>query len=384
MPDKLENIIQDNSEADELAKLAVAIRKAGPRNCSLISRMTGIPVETVRYKIRRQLIRKGVIMRVHADYNKLGLVRTWVNLKFTKEFLSAADRFLDKLSKVSYLVYRGKIIPTGSHIAVFAVPYVGREKFTAFLDELVRLGVLRSYEKKELSVVNYPHMQAEHYDFDKRTWFVDWLKLRPTSDVADEQISDFSSKPHCDNIDLLILKELQLNATQPLTKIGRKLGIDPKIVRYHYQEHLMRRGLILRYVLSWFDTQEDRWRKVLYSFMELRDLNSKELRRAREVFASIPFTWFDSVSPDGKFYFVQLIVPLIEFQDLCRYVYNYLPEMVTNSYQTFVTEAMAYTLPYEQFTDEQGWDLNMEKALEIVKTAMDEVRNGGSRTPDKL
>lgn len=47
-----------------------------------------------------------------------------------------------------------------------------------------------------------------------------------------------------DKTDVLILKELEKDATVSFTKIAKMLGISPQLIRYHFYEHLVKRNLI--------------------------------------------------------------------------------------------------------------------------------------------
>ncbi|MFQ6076117.1 MAG: hypothetical protein ACE5Z5_08290, partial [Candidatus Bathyarchaeia archaeon] len=96
---------KEDSGDDDFSLIVEAIKRVGPRNCSLISRLTGIPVETVRYKIRRQLIRKGIRVHLSVDYNKLCLLRNWITLDFNDEYSELAPSMLDVLSRIGYLTY---------------------------------------------------------------------------------------------------------------------------------------------------------------------------------------------------------------------------------------------------------------------------------------
>ncbi|MEM0054529.1 MAG: hypothetical protein QXL89_10120, partial [Nitrososphaeria archaeon] len=57
---------------DEEMKLIVdSIKKYGPKNISAISRTTGLPIETVRYRIKNQLKEMGIRFHISINYLKL-------------------------------------------------------------------------------------------------------------------------------------------------------------------------------------------------------------------------------------------------------------------------------------------------------------------------
>ncbi|MEM2632939.1 MAG: hypothetical protein QXO29_03455, partial [Nitrososphaerota archaeon] len=124
-------------ELEPIYKLIEAIKKYGPRNFSLLSRVTGIPVETIRYKICKQFKEKGIGVHLGIDYNKLALVRTWAKLEFKESFLPHAEKFLEKLSEIGYLIYYASTLPYNEYYAMFAIPTRYRKEYREFLNSLI-------------------------------------------------------------------------------------------------------------------------------------------------------------------------------------------------------------------------------------------------------
>ncbi len=169
---------------DEIGCIVEAIKRVGPRNCSLISRMTGIPTETVRYKIDEQLVRKGIIIRVSVDYNKLGLARNWLTLNFSDEYDELAPRILDALSKIGYLIYYGRVVPRRNYVSIAALPPKAKAEYRKFLNGLIDLSILTSYKMDELAWVRYLSMRPEYYDFSTRTWKINWEGLNQSKVIV--------------------------------------------------------------------------------------------------------------------------------------------------------------------------------------------------------
>ena len=167
-----------NDRSETIVKVIEAIKKVGPRNCSLISRMTGIPTETVRYKIKNQLIKKGISFRVNVNYARLGLIRTWATFKFNRKITNYAHLILNSMAENAYLIYYARSLLDESYVAMFAIPREFIMDYRKLLDKLVEIGILSSYEFDPLIQVDFVQFNPKYYDFNFRSWKIDWRKIR--------------------------------------------------------------------------------------------------------------------------------------------------------------------------------------------------------------
>src|SRR5579884_4540239 len=99
-----------------------AIKQIGPRNMSKVSSMTNIPVETVRYKLKRQLPKMVFSIHAQPSYGKLGLSVYWATLRFARQDTQLSARVLNYLGEKGYLVYYSRELPNGRYSANFALP----------------------------------------------------------------------------------------------------------------------------------------------------------------------------------------------------------------------------------------------------------------------
>ena len=60
-----------------------------------------------------------------------------------------------------------------------------------------------------------------------------------------------------DSTDLGIIEQLQLDANLQVTDIAKKLKTNQKTLAYHYENHVVRRGLIKGYIVNWIGTRYD-------------------------------------------------------------------------------------------------------------------------------
>jgi len=350
----------------DLYTIVETIKRVGPRNVSLISRLTGIPVETVRYKIRRQLIKNGIGGHISVNYSKLGLVRQWLALNFDGKFRDFAPKMFATLSKTGYLIYYGRILPEGTYISIIALPPRLQAQYVEFLDRLMDLGILASYEMDELAWIRHLSMRPEYYDFETKAWKVNWDSLHQSKVIVKKMLDTEVGEPLVDKSDLLILKELQIDSMKPISQIAKGLGLKPKTVRYHYMEHILRRGLITNFIVRWQGSKEDIQRLTLNAFIEFRNLTERSLLDLQKAFHRLPFTWFDAVSNNQSLYLAFLSLPVTQYISLLNYLRVSVSAYKFGIKLVDMSCAQAYTIPYEMFNETQGWVFNPEKTLKAL------------------
>ncbi|MEM3404465.1 MAG: hypothetical protein QXJ17_08025 [Nitrososphaeria archaeon] len=356
---------------DEEMKLIVeAIKKYGPKNVSEIARATGIPTETVRYRIKNQLKDMGIRFHVSINYLKLGLIRSWILLDFSIQSLKNAPEFLDMLAKRGYLTYYAKVIPYGFYIAISTLPYAAISRYRDLLDEFVRLDILKEYRMIDLQYLKHLSLRPEYYDFATRTWSIPWNTIDSNlkKDAKSIQI-DYSRSP-IDRVDLLILKELQINASQSISSISKKLDIPEKQVRYHYKSHLLGSNIVDGYIIRWQGDKLHLSNKYILScFLEFSDLLSSDVPYIHKVLESLPFTWMIALSVDRTKLVSQISVPIAFYHDTLVYLSNKL-NIYKEKYKVYNIDyynAESYTLPYESYSDNIGWYADIDGLINIFR-----------------
>jgi DNA-binding Lrp family transcriptional regulator len=355
---------------DEEMKLIVeAIKKYGPKNISAISRTTGLPAETIRYRIKNQLKEMGIKFHVSINYLKLGLVRSWLFLDFSLQVTKIIPEILDLLAKRGYLTYYARVIPHGYYIAIPTIPYSALEKYKNFLDELVRLDILKEYRMTDLQYLKHLSLRSEFYDFTTRTWNIPWSKLDYETKKESTPIQMDYSRVPIDKIDLLILKEFQINASQSLASIAKKINVQEKQVRYHYKKHIEEGRIIENYIVRW---QADRYqltnKYILSCFIEFSDLTKSDVAYINSILEKFPFTWMIAVSVDRTKMVAQIFMPISQYYDALTFLSDRL-YMFKERFKLHIIDyqkAEAYTIPYESWNDNVGWFTDLDEVSEAL------------------
>lgn len=349
-----------------IVEIVEAIKSVGPRNCSLISRMTGIPIETVRYKIKKQLLRKGIAFHAVVDCELLGLQRYWITMDFAEKFRESAPQILDALSKFGLTFYI-RVLPHSSYEAMLAIPPNGLGRYKEILNHMVSTGVLNLYHVESLDWVHSVSLRPEYYDFDEGKWKFNWSSLVPMTIRPNplQRVPDGKTEP--DVLDLFILKELQINSLTHLTAIARKLRIGPKTLRYHFVQHVKKNNLLAGYAVRWSGISRMSQELVIL-LVRVMGVKPDSISDLEKAFLEVPFTWQQAYSGADASFTAILSLPSDQYVNTLSYLASSLPQYREKT-ETLVLDtkhAMSYTIPYEMFDPDKGWNLSAAAACAAV------------------
>jgi DNA-binding Lrp family transcriptional regulator len=358
---------QSKAELNEqLSLLARAIKVFGPRNYTALAKVTGLSVQDVRYKIKRQLLSKGLRVQIHVDHGKLGLARYKLRLRFANSVEDANVKLLEHFANSCYLEYYGRLLPRGDYLVWLGLPPSLEKRYRVFLDRVVEMGVFKRYELSRVSWIRYFSMREDCYDFRRGVWRFSWdsLPSRVVDDVSVEE--DVISKPKLDKLDLYITAWLQVDALMPIPEIAERLGIQYKKVLYHFKEHVLKRGILKRYVLRWQGLEGDY--SLAYLLVCVKDLTEGELEDVKTVFLRNPFTCFDTYEADRGLYTAYITVPVSQLQQCLSYIWRSLPNIRGKISHGFIDPkcSRAFAIPVELYQKDGGWMFNVEEALKAV------------------
>ena len=346
------------------AKLLRAIIQAGPRNFSLLSRITGMPAETVRYKIKKQLASKGIYIHAISDATKFDLRRITVRIKFTEKYHPVSKSILQALHELSYLTYYSGELMTRWYYCMFQVPSKFAREFSEFLDAMSELGILESYVLRPIDWINYVSMRPEFFDLHRGMWDIDWAQLKLLDDLP-KVSADQADGSEFDKTDLLITKELTIDSLTTVAEMSKKLNVNVKTLQYHYGSHLLERGMIKNFVVRWMgDVESARKHKIVYLRLYFKDLNRKDMESTRRTMYTLPFTWSEIISDNRRLFVSEAGVPVEQLVD-CRYfLNNYLGELADGVEERMVdgTSSMAFTVPHGLYDSESRlWTYPLEQ-----------------------
>jgi DNA-binding Lrp family transcriptional regulator len=367
--------VQRTELSDQFALLVDAVQKYGIDNISQISRQIGIPIETVRYKIKKQLPSLGINVQLRFDHNRLGLRLFFGELEFTEDVEQRALQIFSKLHEVAFLTYYARELGNPCYTVSFAVPFGLVDEWQRFLNKLIPLKVLQNYSVKEIAWRRLISISPENFDFANKSWTLDAFrrtiskdeKVLPCVDLK-ERFSPDMAAVNIDKIDLLIIKELEKNAALQLSKMSKILKINEKTIGYHYRKHV--RMLTPQTYFAWAgDASDERNGVVLLRYI-FDGLTFQELEGCRRIFSNFPFTWGES-GGRGGYYAAEVMMP----QNYYSWTTHFLRTKLAREYHKAklifldANDDRWYTVPYYLFDKEiGGWYFDEHKAInEVLK-----------------
>jgi DNA-binding Lrp family transcriptional regulator len=375
----------DSARKDTNTKTAQMVRlisEIGP-DIPEISRKLGQYKESVRYRYKTKLLEKGFAVQAIVDHEKLGLRRVIVVADFADEFIPHVRAIALAMNQLCYVVLYAKTIPDGRFIIHASVPedYVG--SFANLVSNLKQKGILRDFELSNFSWFRNISMRPECYDFNTGRWDFDWSATAEMGREAAGYLPSHRAK--YDYADLLILKELHIDATRSMTEIASKLKINYKNLMWHYQTHVLGRRLAKGYRINWMGTRYDtKMEKALHrrhSFVFLnvlvRDLSQVDRMSLMSELNKLPFLW--SEAGGGSDYYAQLALPLDFVTEGLQFVQKTLEPLRDRArfYIEDTSDALAFTFSYQLYDQEtKKWLFDPAGVLAGFGTLMMKIRGG--------
>lgn len=236
-------------------KVLESLAKYGPRNVTEVARKLYIPAETLRKRLKR--LRSQTFLRFN-----LNIYHTNIGLKKAVVFAEAVpgyeDLLLDCLKQNEFWIFAGRCYGTFEGcVGIFTIPKEHCTEFEQFLDQIKKLGMARNVQAFWSTCFHSVHSRCTWFDPHVGTWNFQWDKwineIKNQRTELPYTLVDPKVFPVLgDRIDVLMLKELEKDATTSLAKLAKMFKISPQLARYHYQKHLIERGLIESFEVTAF------------------------------------------------------------------------------------------------------------------------------------
>lgn len=360
---------------DELANVAKHINQVGPR-INEVARRSEQYKESVRYRYRKFFLKKGVTIQATPNYQRLGFTRLVVFAKLAPEFERWADVIFTALSEGCYLRSFTRTILEREYIIHVAAPKQLKEECSAFFMILHQRGLFTKCKVLEFEELRNPPMKAEFYNFPDETWKFQW----PKSEYATPTMAyrTFEKVEKYDRLDLLILKELEIDANRSLIQISKRVKVPVRTLQFHYLDHIKGRNLVRAYNVSWqgsrYDfergiplTKNDRYVEVTVLLEGGTRLENAELRA---LLNRTPFLWSEAVGPN---YCAEVFVPNELYIGLLEYLEPFAAK-VDDKLRVLVMHqgrALRFTISYKLFDGiNRSWKLDYDAINSMLDNLM--------------
>jgi len=222
----------------------------GPRNLSPIAEHLGMPPSTVRYRVKRMLSDSILFLHLNPYHTYMGLKKAIV---FVEAAPGYEDVLLDCLRVNDFWLFLCRIYgPYEGCGGIWTVPKEKADDFEAFLQSLLNLGVAESVEVNWSTCFEGVPVQSRWFSIEEKSWTFNWDEWTKEVETIEGDLPPTLVEPDdwpikVDYEDLLIIKELEKDGRATLTDISKTLGIPLEKVKYHFREHVSKRGLIEGY-----------------------------------------------------------------------------------------------------------------------------------------
>ncbi len=345
----------------------------GPRDLKRVAQLKGLDYATAVRTFHRALKEFGLKVWAGANNEMLGLVMAFFVCSPEVDYRDVA---FDAFSALPNLACLG--VDMTDLTTIYGLMYVPADSaghtYMTLFEELKKRRVLAEYWTYTVSKQLRYSLRPECVDWTTGKPSFDWDALRDRE--PEDTVFGLSETPQADYIDLLIIKELESDATLTFAQISERLSlkngvsISDRLVLYHFTNHLMGRRLLSRYKV-FFPLSN-----VVSTFLIAKvrpghlDSFTRMVRRA-------PFLGIELFNEDGEIHISTHNVPLEHLEGFIKFVHGKLAPLVSSLDFKMSIQGMrlVYTIPFELFDRETGrWMYDPARDLERIQTKAEGLR----------
>jgi len=377
-----ESDVKGQPRNGDISRLARCIGEVGPK-INQIARLTGQHKESARYRYHKFFLDKGITIQATPNYSKLGLGRLIVYAKFADEFEPQATAILSAMSELCYLHSFTRTILSHEYIIHVVVPKEHLGRCASLFKRFHEIGLFTQLKVLEFGEVRNPPMKAEYYDFSTGRWSFDWPpkegKALSFMSSTRQEIEKY------DKLDLLILKELEIDANRTVVKMAENVQANVKTLEFHYVDHVEARGLIKAYRVTWpgsrydFNLDKAILKKHRYTEVAILLEGATKIENAEliSLLNKTPFLWCEAVEPN---YWAELFVPANSYIEFLEYIGDFAGSVGDKMKVLDMDQgrALRFTISYKLFDNEsRTWRLDSEDVINRFENLISRIRTGG-------
>ncbi len=376
--DSLDTQIRDLFSAwkkidDTDVKILEGLSLLGPRNLVLIAKHLDMPTTTVRYRVRRMLDESLLFLHLNPFHTYMGLKKVVI---FVEANPGYEDVLLECMKIHDFWLFLCRIYgPYEGCGGIWAVPKGRDEDFKDFLQNLLNVGVAKSIEVNWTTCHEGIPVKSRWYSVEERTWTFDWGEWVKEVEAIEGELPFTMIDPddwpiRVDYEDLLIIKELEIDGKKTLTDISRKLGIPFEKVKYHFREHVSKRGLIEGYQV---EVARFPYLFSEYLFFKFEFDSYDKMRKFALSLLDKPFPCFLGKVIGENAFITQIYLPKWEFRRFIENLSTLIKRGFLKRYHYVIQDAYQVwreTIPYQHFKKGK-WHYDAEGYQEKINIVLE-------------
>lgn len=363
------------NKVDELdVKILEGLSLFGPRNIALIAKQLEVPITTMRYRVQRMLSESVLFFHLNPYHTYMGLKKAVV---FIEAVPGCEDILLRCLRANDFWVFLCRIYgPYEGCEVTWTIPKEKTQEFEAFLQSLRDYGVARSIEVNYSTCFEGVPVQSRWFDIESAAWVFDWDEWIKEVETIEGELpytlvepSDWPIK--VDHDDLLIIKELEIDGRRSLTEISKKLDVPLERLKYHFKEHVSKRGLIEGYQVEIYRFPSPISENLFFKFEF--DSYEKMVKFALTLHDK-PFPFYLGKVLGENAIITQVYLPRREFRNFIAALSSLIKRGALKSYHYVITDIFQVwreTIPYQHFEDGK-WHYDGKKHQEKLRKILEE------------
>jgi DNA-binding Lrp family transcriptional regulator len=341
-----------------------AVGMCGPRNVSRIARHITTPIPTVRDRISYLKSQFSLLLQAKVYHTFIGLKKAFV---FARASPGRERLLWESMTANEYWLYlTARYDAAESFYGIYGIPVDHTAEFEQFIRQTQKLAIAQSATLFWSTCIHEVPLTGNWYDHESETWVFKWdqwvedIENQGTS-LPHTLIEPRSYPQRADEVDIFILKELEKDATCPLHRIAESLGVGNQKVHYHFENHVIGKGLIEGYVVH-LPHFEDVSESYCFRF-NFHD--EKGMAKFALSLENKPFVRSIGKIIGRNALFVNIYLPRKEFRgftdSLAKLIKNGLLEEYNYAVED-LTRRQAETIPYQSFKD-KSWIYNHEEHM---------------------
>jgi DNA-binding Lrp family transcriptional regulator len=346
-------------------KILEGLSLLGPRNLTLIAEHLDMPIATLRYRVTRMLDNSLLFLHLNPYHTYMGLKKAVV---FVEAIPGYEDVLLDCLRINDFWVFLCRIYGQYEGCGgVWTIPKENDRDFENFLQSLIDSGVAESFEINWTTCREGIPVKSRWFNIEENAWTFNWKEWVKEVETIEGKLPWTLIEPadwpiKVDYEDLLIIKELEMDGRKTLTDISKKLGISIEKLKYHFREHVSKRGLIEGY-----EVDMARFPLLFSNYLFFRfefDSYDKFVRFTTSLHDK-PFPLNLGKVLGENALISQIYLPIREFRKFIDALSELIKLGLLKTYSYFIQDVdktWRETIPYEHFRNDK-WDYDGEKHL---------------------
>jgi len=351
-------------------KILEGLAEYGPRNVNKLAKQLGIPRGTVLSRIQRMSSSFYLRLVTNVYHTNLGMKKAVV---FAKATPGQEDLLFECMKVNKFYIYLNRCFGMFEGcLGIYIIPKEHTTEFEHFLKELRKMGVAQDARMFWSTCFHTVNRTREWFDSSSGTWTFPWDRWVEEVPFEQSELPYTLKDPerftlNADETDLFIVKELEQDATRRLADIARKLGTTLQNIRYHYNMHVVKHGLIEAFqvaILTFERATSDMF------FFVFRFDNSEKMAKFARSLLDKPFVIIIGKILGENTMVSQVYLPRLEFRRFIDALSKLARAGLLQSYDYVLQDLRPgkwsrETIPYQLF-ENGSWTYNQREHIESL------------------